>query len=293
MEQPLLPKLNPSSTTPCSTPDGNSRTAESSSAPPTTLAGLALVLVLAAMSLWANLEAGEGFDITILNAALPDSPAARRFDLLFVSNGKAAQILLNASGFVEHILYPNELYPRKPVSSVTLRLAGHNLSEAVAVSEGDDSQRPGEFVIHVSPSAMADANPGLALGSAVQRAMARVWLWDGRGTAPKWIVDAMVEYLSLSAGFARDAVPVRPSGPCWGEEGEPVGTARFLKYCEERRGGFMARLNRVMRKHWNEIMVDVALGSSSRAMCSAYRSRAVRRVEFSGSRSASGPSQAM
>lgn len=148
-------------------------------------------------------------------------------------------------------------------------------------------------MIHVSPSAMADANPGLALGSAVQRAMARVWLWDGRGSAPNWLVDAMVEYLSSSIGFASDAVPLRPGGPCWGDEEEPVGTARFLKYCEERRSGFIARLNRALRKHWNEIMMDVALGSSSRRLCSTYRSRIRQRLEFSGSRSVLGLSQAM
>ncbi|XP_010916086.1 uncharacterized protein [Elaeis guineensis] len=283
MEQPLLPNPNSSTST-------DSPTAES--APPNTLAGLAFVLILAAMSLWANLEASEGFDITILNAARPGTVAARRFDLLFVSNGKASQILQNASDFVEHILYPNELYPRKPVRRVTLRLAGHNLSEVV-VSHGDDSQRPGDFVILVSPSAMADANPGMALGLAVQRAMARVWLWDGQGAAPKWLVDAMMEYLSLSAGFAGHAVPLQRGGTCWGEEEEPVGTARFLKYCEERRSGFIARLNRAMRKHWNEIMVDVALGSPSRQLCSAYQSRIRQRPEFSGSRSVLGPSQAM
>ncbi|EHA8590757.1 hypothetical protein COCNU_scaffold023557G000010 [Cocos nucifera] len=243
------------------------------------------------MSLWANLEASEGFDITILNAARPGTLAARRFDLLFVSNGKASQILQNASDFVEHILYPNELYPRKPVRHVTLRLAGHNLSEVV-VSDSDDSQRPGDFVIHVSPSAMADANPGLAFGSAVQRAMARVWLWDGRGAAPKWLVNAMMEYLTLSAGFASDTVPLQPGGSCWRED-EPARTARFLKYCEERRSGFMARLNRAMRKHWSEIMVDVALGSPSRQLCSAYQSRIRQRTEFSGSRSVLGLSRAM
>ncbi|XP_008784395.1 uncharacterized protein LOC103703347 [Phoenix dactylifera] len=284
MEQPLLSNPNPSTTT-------DSPTAES--APPTTLAGLAFVFILAAMSLWANLEASEGFDITILNAAPPGTLAARRFDLLFVSNGKASQILQNASEFVERILYPNELYPRKPVRSVTLRLAGHNLSEVVTVGHGDDSQRPGDFVIVVSPTAMADPNPGLALGSAVQRAMARVWLWDGQGAAPKWLMDAMVEYLSLSAGLVGDAVPLRPGGPCWGEEEEPVGTARFLKYCEERRSGFIARLNRAMRKHWSEIMVDVALGSSSQWLCSAYQSRIRQRGELSGSRSVLGLSQAM
>ncbi|XP_010904857.1 uncharacterized protein [Elaeis guineensis] len=293
MEQPLLSNPN-ISTTPCGSSTTNSPTAESSPAPSTTLTGLAFVVILASLSVWANLEAGKGFDISILNAAPAGTLAARRFDLLFVSNGRAARILLNASESVERILYPNELYPRKPVRSVTLRLASHDLSEAVTLSHGDDPHLPGDFVIHVSPSVIAEADPGSALASAVQRAMSRVWLWDGGGVAPKWLVDAMVEYLSSSAGFASDdAVPLRSGGSCWGEE-DPASVARFFKYCEERRRGFVARLNRAMRKHWNEMMVDVALGSSSQRLCLAYLTRPRQRGEVSGStRSVLGLSQAM
>lgn len=292
MEQPLLSNPN-TSTTPCGSCNTNSPTAESSSTPPNTFTGLALVIIFASVSVWANLEAGKGFDISILNAAPAGTLAARRFDLLFVSNGRAARILLNASEFVDRILYPNELYARKPVRRVTLRLAGHNLSEVVTVSHGDDPHLPGDFVIHVSPSVMAEADPALALVSAVQRAVARVWLWDGGGAAPKWLVDAMAEYLSLSAGFAGDAVPLRPGGSCWVEEEDPASVARFFMYCEERRRGFVARLNRAMRKHWNEILVDVALGTSSRQLCTAYLSRTRQRGEVAGSRSALGLSQAM
>ncbi|XP_008782162.1 uncharacterized protein LOC120103669 [Phoenix dactylifera] len=287
MEQPLLSDPN-TSTTPCGSANTNSPAGESSTDPPTTLAGLAFVLIFASISLWANLEAGKGFDVSILNAAPAGTLAARRFDLLFVSNGRAARIVLNASEFVERILYPNELYPRKPVRSVTLRLAGQNLSGVVAVSHGDDPHLPGDYVIHVSPSVMAEADPGLSLVSAVQQAMARVWLWDVGGAPPKWLVDAMVEYLSLSAGFAGNAVPLRPGGSCWGEDEDPPSVARFFKFCEERRPGFVARLNRAMSKHWNDIMVDEALGSSSRRMCSAYRSRTRQRGEVSGPKSVLG-----
>ncbi|KAG1330498.1 hypothetical protein COCNU_02G004660 [Cocos nucifera] len=286
MEEPLLCNPN-TSATPC-----GSSTAESSPAPSTTLTGLAFVVILASLSVWANLEAGKGFDISILNAAPAGTLAARRFDLLFISNGRAARILLNASESVERILYPNELYRRKPVRSVTLRLAGHDLSEAATLSHGDDPHLPGDFVIHVSPSVMAEADPGSALASAVQRAVGRVWLWDGGGAAPKWLVDAMVEYLSSLAGFSGDAVPLRSGGSCWGEE-DPATVARFFKYCEEERRGFMARLNRAMRKHWNEMMVDVALGSSSRRLCVAYLTRTGQRWEASGTGSVLGLSQAM
>ncbi|XP_059664287.1 uncharacterized protein LOC132310064 [Cornus florida] len=52
------------------------------------------VLLIGIISIWANYEASKGFKITIINEAA-DSPAGKRFTLLYVSNDKATRILLN------------------------------------------------------------------------------------------------------------------------------------------------------------------------------------------------------
>lgn len=162
------------------------------------------IFFIGIISVWANFEASKGFDLTIINED-QHSLAGKRFDLFYVSNDKATRILLKASEFFEHLLYdvPNvddhRQYPmsKKQVSHVTLRLASRNLSEPVTVhsSSGDESG----FVLDLSPLIMEDANVNHAMVSAIQRGMARVWLWDGKSRATPELLAGMVEYISMVA----------------------------------------------------------------------------------------------
>jgi hypothetical protein len=71
-----------------------------------------------------------------------------------------------------------------------------------------------------------------------RRAVARMWLWDGRGAAPARVTESMVEYL-VSSGAGE-------------EDEQQCMSARFLRHLEQRRGGFVARLNRAMRDRWSD-----------------------------------------
>ncbi|EHA8590937.1 hypothetical protein COCNU_scaffold028126G000010 [Cocos nucifera] len=268
MEEPLLHNPSSSTSTSTTTTDDMKETSSVSSlsSTATIVIRLSTIIAAAAVSIWANYEASKGFEISIVKAAT-GSHAGRRFNLMFVSNGRAARIVHHASQLVERALYPNNLYPRKPVDRVTLRMASHNLTTTVSVTSGVG---PADFIINLSPSLMLmpDTNPALA--AAVQRGMARVWLWDGAGTAPEPLLDAMVDYLAMIAGFASptqvitNAVSQESNGTCWSGE--------FLRYCEGWRRGFIARLNGAMRGRWSEVMVDEALGSPVRPTCAGFRS---------------------
>ncbi|CAL9099773.1 unnamed protein product [Musa textilis] len=118
MEHPLL--ANPPTTVP------NSRPPPAKSSNPNILVGLTIFLVVAAFSLLANYEAAKGFQIVVVNAAL-QTRAGRRFDLLFVSNGRATRLVVASSNLVQRILYPDDSFPRKPVDRVTLYMAGEDL----------------------------------------------------------------------------------------------------------------------------------------------------------------------
>ncbi|XP_010904913.1 uncharacterized protein [Elaeis guineensis] len=253
-------------------PTVTNSTTNNSAASPSTLALLIRLVAfvsLAAVSMWANYEAAKGFEITILSAD-SHTAAGRRFNLMFVSNGRAARLILNSSDFIERVLYPSELYPRKPVSCVTLQLAVQNFTESVMVRPG---RHPGDFVILVSPSVMAEANVHISVASAVQRGMAQVWLWNGQGGAPRSLLDSMADYLTMAARLRQhlkhNDLSITTNASCW-DDGSYIDVARFLQYCEERRHGFMARLNRAMQGQWDEHMVDSALGSPSRELCLAY-----------------------
>ncbi|RZR71471.1 hypothetical protein BHM03_00005372 [Ensete ventricosum] len=235
MDEPLLPTSAPKTASPAST-----------ASYPSFLRRLRIFLVLAACALWANYEASKGFDITVLPGA-SRSPAALRFGLLFVSNGRAARLVLSSSDLVQRVLYPDDSFPRKPVRRITLFLADENLKETVVVSHG---RRPGEFVVQMSPAVMEATDLQISVASALQRGVARVWLWDGRGQAPRSLLDAMVECLTTR-----------------NNAGATLSTTSCCAAADQLR---LARVNRAMKEEWNDRMLEDVCGSPSEKVCSVF-----------------------
>lgn len=224
------------------------------------------------LSVWANIEASKGFDLTIVNEARHTLPG-KRFDLFYVSNDRATRLLLNASNFVEHLLYDGDdhprQYPKKQVDHVTLRLAGRNLSEPVAVYSSTSEES--SFVINLSPLVMEDANVNHAVVSAVQRGMARVWLFDGKTRAPPELLAGLVEYISMVAAGLGDVKSYSIAGEppergrhVWWVDKDPKVVAESLRYGEEKDRGFIQRLNKGMKVGWHDRTVYDAAGVESR-----------------------------
>ncbi|CAL9049534.1 unnamed protein product [Musa banksii] len=244
-------------------------TSSSSSSLPTTrpvLIRVTTILTLVAISLWANYEASRSVDISVVNSVY-GSRADRLFDLKFASNGRAHRIIHHASQFVEQVLYPDEWYPRKPINHITLRLASDDdLPFLTSVSPGFDA---GDYTIRLSPILMSAADADAAVAAAVHRAVAKLWLWDGQRTAPESLLEAAAEYLAMAAGFGSRpniayAVALESNATRW--------SAEFLQYCEAKRNGFVAGLNRGMQERWTELTADEAFGSPVRQVYAAYRS---------------------
>ncbi|XP_010242107.2 PREDICTED: uncharacterized protein LOC104586537 [Nelumbo nucifera] len=240
---------------------------------------LVLLFLIGLISIWANYEASKGFEIIIINEA-GDTPAGRRFELFFVSNDKVTRIILNTSEFAQRVLYPDDDHhlPKKKVDRVTVRLASRKLPHAVVV----ECSNRDEFVLHISPSVMEEANVEKAMESAVQHGMARVWLWDSEKSVPTSLLDGMVEYISIAAGFTRSPdsgnglrLPSPESNTtCWDDDKDSVAMAHLLNYCEGLSGGFIRRLNQAMQGPWHNRMVEDALGLPAQTVCSSYYSSA-------------------
>ncbi|KAG2625514.1 uncharacterized protein LOC120697731 [Panicum virgatum] len=233
------------------------------------------VVAVACASLFAQHEAAKGFGIDVVStgAAPRGDIAGRRFDLFLVSNGRAERILQYASRGVERALFPDASFPRKHVRRVTVRMAGHNLTAGATV---DATAAPGEYVISLSPALVSGTGSSAAaadaVAAAVRRAVARMWLWDGRGAAPARVTEAMVEYLaSAAAGDAAEVAATPLSSSASDDGGRRCMSARFLGHLERQRQGFVARLNRAMRDRWSDAAVDAALGAPARHACAAYR----------------------
>lgn len=232
------------------------------------------IIFIGVISLWANHEASKGFDVTIINDAR-DSPAGKRFDLFYVSNDEATRILLNTSAFVENILYPDDSsnqQSKKNIQRVTLRLTSKNTTQITTV----EASRTGEFVINIRSSIMGAENVNYAIISAIQRGIARIWMWDGESRAPPRLMDGLVEYISMLAGFKAEGLvdggelPEFSSQLCWDDK-QPGVVAEFLDFCEVRKKGFIRRLNRGLRDGWNNRTVDDALGMKTKHLCDSYK----------------------
>ncbi|KAJ3700895.1 hypothetical protein LUZ61_004600 [Rhynchospora tenuis] len=205
------------------------------------------IVLLLAFSLWANYEASKGFDLTVNNAST-NTLAGRRFNLMFVSNGKAAKMLLESSNAIERILYPGNMYDKKAVRHVILELAGEKTTEVVQVKHCYKKEKPGEYLILIKPEILEEENVTMAMAAALYRAMAYVWLWDGTTATQTNIVDAIVEYIMFKFGF--DSMSSKNINSSVGN---------LLMKCENLSDGFVGRLNNAVHELWYERMVDEAL----------------------------------
>ncbi|XP_073157963.1 uncharacterized protein [Henckelia pumila] len=238
---------------------------------------LYFLALLALVSLWANLEASRGFSITIINASGDQTFAGKRFHLFYESNDEATRMVIKASKAIETFLYPDNDHTdsKKQVSSIIFKLAGSNSSDGefiVVDSEGVVD----EFVLKVSPSILEGSDFRHDMLLAVQQGVARVWLWDGKGESPKDLINGIVEYITSNlGGFGRLPEEASPpeegfsSAACWKRQ-DPRAVAGFLKHCERRRPGFIARLNRGMKYGWHDDMFGVALGMPVLDLCTSF-----------------------
>ena len=280
--QPLLPHFNPSYE--IDQQNAYNSTNNSKSFIPNNnniIHRILLILFVAIISIWANYEASKTFDIHIVNDT-KDSLAGRRFTLFYISNDKATRLLLNSSSFVEQVLYPNsnnnniDIKNKKFIKSVTLRLVRRNLDTITTIMA--DEKNINSYVIEISPMLLEDENFNMAIVGAIQRAMARVWLWDGRSKAPPRLLDGMAEYIAELAGFYRERLsggvvesPEREDGrELWWENKDPTHVARLLHYCEKYDKGFIQRLNEAMRDTWHDRMVGDVLGLKATKLCGMY-----------------------
>ncbi|XP_010524097.1 PREDICTED: uncharacterized protein LOC104802278 [Tarenaya hassleriana] len=219
------------------------------------------VILIGAVSLWANREAAKGFDITIVNN-VNNSPVGRKFDLFYRSDDKACRILLSTSSFVERLLYDRvPLHHRKLVSRVTVRLSGENSTVRIPVTSGASH---GDYVISLSSSLMEDRDYDRIITSTLRRAMVRIWLWGDEAGAPLQVMAGMAEYIAAMAVGEEDSSQLLDRGgsqDCW-KDHDPESVAKFLAYCDGLSEGFIGRLNQRMRRHrWDDRTVDMAFGN--------------------------------
>ncbi|KAL5731923.1 hypothetical protein ACHQM5_004603 [Ranunculus cassubicifolius] len=199
-----------------------------------------LVFYISIISIWANYQASQGFEIIVIND-IKDTPAGRKFHLFFVSNDKATRIVLHASKLAEKILCPHDRQTKKPVNRVTIRFTDKNLTRQEEILKKSNEH---EYTLHLNSSIMEEDNVEKAMLLAVQRGMSRIWLWNGEG-APEVVTEGLVEYVNLVGGVVQS--PEYRLGKlqavensCW-RDWNHMEMVKFLRYCEMMNKGFIGR----------------------------------------------------
>ncbi|XP_006360003.1 uncharacterized protein [Solanum tuberosum] len=242
---------------------------------------LVMVIFVGIVSLWANYEVSKGFSITIVNEAIEGTFANKRFDLFYVSNDEATRLVLRTSKFVENILYPisdrqdsGQPGNKKQVKHVILQLSSRNLTSPIIVKSSRDDKDV--FVVYISPSILEGPNYKRDMFLALQKGMARIWLWDGRGNAPSSLVNGMTEYItslaSLSGRVTSESKSVKSlklNRSCWKSKDKRT-IVKLLNYCEGKKEGFVRRLNKEMKNGWHEKIIDDVLGMPAWHLCETY-----------------------
>ncbi|WMV48964.1 hypothetical protein MTR67_042349 [Solanum verrucosum] len=233
------------------------------------------------VSLWANYEVSKGFSITIVNEAIEGTFANKRFDLFYVSNDEATRLVLRTSKFVENILYPisdrqdsGQPGIKKQVKHVILQLSSRNLTSPVIVKSSRDDKDV--FVVYISPSILEGLNYKRDMFLALQKGMARIWLWDGQGNAPSSLVNGMTKYITSLASLSRRVTyefesvkSVKLNRSCWKSKDKRT-IVKLLSYCEGKKEGFVRRLNKEMKNGWHEKIIDDVLGMPTWHLCETY-----------------------
>lgn len=208
----------------------------------------ACIILIATIALWANYEASKGFTITVINDA-GDSSAGKWFSHFYISDDKATRIIIDASNFVENILYPRDhlhnhqsRFYKKQVNHVILRLANQDISTDIIV----ESRANNEYVLHLNPSIMKHKNFKHAVVSAIQRGMARIWLWDGHGTVPEPLINGTIEYISQLKQNNLSENSTKTNR-----------VTEMLVNCVKQNSGFIQQLNQAMRDYWHDSAVDI------------------------------------
>ncbi|OWM87721.1 uncharacterized protein LOC116203548 [Punica granatum] len=106
-----------------------------------------------------------------------------------------------------------------------------------------------------------------------------LWQWDGKGTAPKGLINGIADFMRLSAGWPSVGwTQRRGSGSRW-DEGYAV-TAYFLEYCSDLKFGFIAELNARMKHYYSDNFFRQLLGKSVHELWEDYKADYAKKDQF-------------
>ncbi|XP_060174410.1 uncharacterized protein LOC132605209 [Lycium barbarum] len=200
-------------------------------------------------------------DYIITNKAA-NRPGGARFDDE-IGVPYSQQTLENATSFIWKIFQQDSPIQRKNVQNITMFI--------------DDMEVGNDAInnqIHVTASYIEGYSGDIKreITGILYHEITHIWQWDGKGHAPRGLIEGIAEYVRLKAGLApsRDWVTFR-HGDRW-DQGCDV-MARFLNYCDSLKVGFVAQLNKKMRNGYSDQFFDELLGKTVDQLWRDYQAK--------------------
>ncbi|XP_030469241.1 uncharacterized protein LOC115687725 [Syzygium oleosum] len=179
-----------------------------------------------------------------------------------IGDAYARQTMIAATNFIWQVFQQATAADRKDVARV--RLIIDNLYD-VAAATGSEIHFSANYVREIQ----GDKEEFTGI---MYHEMTHVWQWDGRGNpSARKVIEGIADFVRLRANLAPATWPRRGAGNCWGESS--TVTAYFLDYCESRRNGFVAELNKKMRDGYSDDFFVQLLGRTVDQLFSEYKAR--------------------
>ncbi|XP_010024060.2 uncharacterized protein LOC104414606 [Eucalyptus grandis] len=170
--------------------------------------------------------------------------------------------LTKATGFIWRLFQQNVPRDRKSVAKVSLFI--ENMA-GVAYTSSDE--------IHVSATYLGGFSGDVKreFTGVLYHEMTHVWQWNGAGQAPGGLIEGIADFVRLKSGYAPGHWVKPGQGNRW-DQGYDV-TARFLDYCNGRKKGFVAALNKKMRTGYSDNYFVDLLGKSVDQLWKDYKAK--------------------
>ncbi|XP_027157839.1 uncharacterized protein LOC113759460 [Coffea eugenioides] len=218
------------------------------------LSSLAVILLVAVI------QGTNAVKYTVTNTAASTPGGARFRRDIGVQYSK--QTLNSATNFIWRIFQENTWADRKNVQKVDMFVDDIN---GVAYTISNQ--------IHVSARYIKgySGNVRREITGVLYHEMTHVWQWNGNGRAPGGLIEGIADYVRLKAGYAPSHWVKPGQGDRW-DQGYDV-TARFLDYCNSRKNGFIAQLNKKMRNGYSNHYFVELLGKSVDQLWKDYKAK--------------------
>lgn len=209
----------------------------------------------------ATFNAAGAVEYEVTNNAV-GTPGGDRFENeLGVDYSKG--VLADASAFVLKTFQESFETDQKNVQLITLSIENLNQDKIVAETIQNNIRYNAKFI------AGDDLKRGFE--GVLYHEVTHVWQWNGNNAAPSWVIEGIADFVRLKAGYVPSDWKKPGEGNKW-DEGYSV-TARFLDYCNDLKGGFVAQLNARMRNGYSDDFFVELLGKPVDQLWNDYKAR--------------------